>query len=150
MDNELRKKADWLKASHTGASVKDKGFGKTLFKCNPREFELAVLLESLIHIFAPKPLAVMRRQFNALFLWPVSQAVLHKDIEVKDVFSLGSTRSARQLTAVAHTPASRMARGLGIQTESSGNSHATRYQRSPYGAPKFTASKIPYPVACSH
>ena len=40
-----------------------------------------------------------------------------EDIEVKDVFSLGSTRSARELTAVAHTPASRMVRGLGIQTE---------------------------------
>ena len=117
MDTELRKKADWLKASYTGASVKDKGFGNTPYKCNPREFELAVLLESLVHIFAPKPLAVMRRQFNGLFLWPVSQAVLPEDIEVKDVFSLGSTRSARELTAVAHTPASRMVRGLGIQTE---------------------------------
>ena len=60
---------------------------------------------------------VMRRQFNGLFLWPVWQAVLPEDIEVKDVFSLGSTRSARELTAVAHTPASRMVRGLGIQTE---------------------------------
>ena len=116
MDTELRKKADWLKAS-SGASVKDKGFGNTLYKCNPKEFELAVLLESLVHIFAPKPLAAMRRQFNGLFLWPVSQAVLPEDIEVKDVFSLGSTRSARELTAVAHTPASRMVRGLGIQTE---------------------------------
>ena len=116
MDTELRKKADWLKAS-SGASVKDKGFGNTLYKCNPKEFELAVLLESLVHIFAPKPLAAMRRQFNGLFLWPVSQAVLPEDIEVHDVFSLGSTRSARELTAVAHTPASRMVRGLGIQTD---------------------------------
>ena len=116
MDTELRKKADWVKAS-SGASVKDKGFGNTLYKCNPKEFELAVLLESLVHIFAPKPLAAMRRQFNGLFLWPVSQAVLPEDIEVKDVFSLGATRSARELTAVAHTPASRMVRGLGIQTE---------------------------------
>ena len=115
MDTELRKKPDWLKASYTGSSVKDKGFGNT--QCNPREFELAVLLESLIPIFAPKPLAVMRRQFKELFLWPVSQDVLPEDIEVKDVFSLGSTRSARELTAVAHTPASRMVRGLGIQTE---------------------------------
>ena len=102
MDTELRKKPDWLKASHTGASVKDKGFGNTLYKCNPKEFELAVLLESLIPIFAPKPLAVMRRQFNELSLWPVSREVLPEDIEVKDVFSLGSTRSARELTAVAN------------------------------------------------
>ena len=36
---------------------------------------------------------------------------------VRDVFSLESTRSAKELTAVAHTPASRMVRGLGIQTE---------------------------------
>ena len=116
MDTELRKKADWLKAS-SGASVKDKGFGNTLYKCNPKEFELAVLLESLVHMFAPKPLAALRRQFNGLFLWPVSQTALPEDIEVRDVFSLGSTRSARELTAVAHTPASRMVRGLGIQTE---------------------------------
>ena len=59
----------------------------------------------------------MRRQFNELFLWPVSREVLPEDIVVKDVFSLGSTRSAKELTAVAHTPASRMVRGLGIQTE---------------------------------
>ena len=116
MATELRKKADWLKAS-SGASVKDKGFGNTLYKCNPKEFELAVLLESLVHIFAPKPLAAMRRQFHGLLLWPVSQTVLPEDIEVRDVFSLGSTRSAKELTAVAHTPASRMVRGLGIQTE---------------------------------
>ena len=117
MDIELRNKPDWLKASYTGTSVKDKVFGNTLYKCNPREFELAVLLESLIPVFAPKPLAVLRRQFNELFLWPVSREVLPEDIEVKDVFSLGSTRSARELTAVAYTPASRMVRGLGIQTE---------------------------------
>ena len=54
MDTELRKKADWLKAS-SGASVKDKRFGNTLYKCNPKEFELAVLLESLVQIFAAKP-----------------------------------------------------------------------------------------------
>ena len=36
---------------------------------------------------------------------------------VRDVFSLGSTRSAKELTAAAHTPASRLVRGLGIQTE---------------------------------
>ena len=59
----------------------------------------------------------MRRHFNELFLWPVSQEMLPEDIVVKDVFSLGSTRSARELMAVAHTPASRMVRGLGIQTE---------------------------------
>ena len=67
MATELRKKADWLKAS-SGASVKDKGFGNTLYKCNPKEFELAVLLESLVHIFAPKPLAAMQRQFHGLLL----------------------------------------------------------------------------------
>ena len=117
MDIEFRNKPDWLKASYTGTSVKDKGFGNTLYKRNPKEFELAVLLESLIPVFAPKPLAVLRRQFNELFLWPVSREVLPEDIEVKDVFSLGSTRSARELTAVAYTPASRMVRGLGIQTE---------------------------------
>ena len=33
--SELRKKADWLKAS-SGAS--DKGFGNTLYECNPKEF----------------------------------------------------------------------------------------------------------------
>ena len=117
MDIELRNKPDWLKASNTGASVKDKGFGNTLYKCNPKEFELAVLLESFIPVFAPKPLAVLRRQYRELYLWPVSRDVLPEDIVVKDVFSLGSTRSARELTAVAHTPASRMVRGLGIQTE---------------------------------
>ena len=113
MATELRKKADWLKSS-SGAGVKDEGFGNTLDKCNPREFELAVPLESLAHIFA---LAAMRRQFHGLLLWPVSQTVLPEDIVVRDVFSLESTRSAKELTAVAHTPASRMVRGLGIQTE---------------------------------
>ena len=112
MDTELRKKADWLKAS-SGASVKDKGFGNTLYKCNPKEFELAVLLESLVHIFASKPLAALRRQFNGLFLWPAPTLCSL----TTNVFLLGSTRSARELTAVAHTPASRMVRGLGIQTE---------------------------------
>ena len=34
-----------------------------------------------------------------------------------DAFSFGSTRSARKLTAAAHTPASRMVRGLGMGTE---------------------------------
>ena len=34
MDTELRKKADWLKASYTGTSVKDKGFGNTLYSIN--------------------------------------------------------------------------------------------------------------------
>ena len=70
MDIVLRNKPDWLKASNTGASVKDKGFGNNLYKCNPKEFELAVLLESLIPIFAPKPLAVLRRQFQELALTP--------------------------------------------------------------------------------
>ena len=36
MDITLRNKPDWLKASSTGTSVKDKGFGNTLYKCNPR------------------------------------------------------------------------------------------------------------------
>ena len=67
MATELRKKADWLKSS-SGAGVKDKEFGNRFYKCNPREFELAVLLESLVHIFAPKPLAAMRRQFHGLLL----------------------------------------------------------------------------------
>ena len=43
--------------------------------------------------------------------------MLPENIVVRDVFLLGSTRSAKELTAVAHTPASRMVRGLGIQTE---------------------------------
>ena len=58
MDIVLRNKPDWLKASSAGTSVKDKGFGNTLYK---------VLLESLIPIFAPKP-AVLRRQFRELAL----------------------------------------------------------------------------------
>ena len=97
MDITLRNKPDWLKASSAGASVKDKGFGNTLYKCNPR-----VLLESLIPIVAPKPLAVLTRQFRELALWSVSRDLIPENIEVKDVFSLGSTRSARELTAVAH------------------------------------------------
>ena len=130
MNTELRKKADWLKAS-SGASVKDKGFGNK--KCNPKEFELAVLLESLVHIFAPKPLAAMRRQFNGLFLWSVSQAVLPEDIKVQDVFSLGSTRSAKELTAVAPY----FCQSYGTwpwysNRKSGGNGHATRHKRAPY------------------
>ena len=117
MDIVLRNKPDWLKASNTGASVKNKGFGNTLYKCNPREFKLAVLLENLIPIFAPKPLAVLKQQFQGLALWPVSCDLIPEDIKVKDVFSLGATRLARKLTAVAHTPTSRIVQGLGIQTE---------------------------------
>ena len=98
MDITLRNKPDWLKASSTGASVKDKGFGNTLYKCNPKEYELAVLLESLIPIFAPKPLAVLMRQFRELALWPVSRDLIPDNIKVKDVFSLETTRSARELT----------------------------------------------------
>ena len=41
--HDAAQQTDWLKASSTGARVKDKGFGNTLYKCNPREFELAVL-----------------------------------------------------------------------------------------------------------
>ena len=55
MDIALRNKPDWLKASSTGANVKDKEFGNTLYTCNPREFKLAIPLESLIPIFAPSP-----------------------------------------------------------------------------------------------
>ena len=113
MDITLRNKPDWLKASNTSASVKDKGFGNTLYKCNPKEFELAVLLERLIPIFAPKPLAALTRQFRENSVFPVSGAHIPENIEIKDVFSLGTTRSARELRAVANTPASRVVRSLG-------------------------------------
>ena len=39
MDTELRKKADWLKAS-SGASVKDKGFGNALYNATRRNLSL--------------------------------------------------------------------------------------------------------------
>ena len=117
MDIPLRNKPEWLKASNPNASVKDKGFGNTLYKRNPREYELAVLLESLVPIFAQRPLEAMIRKFHDVNLFPVSRERIPEHVEVKEGLSLGTTRSARELTAVATTPASRMVRGLGIQTE---------------------------------
>ena len=94
MDCRPRGRAKWL--NDTIVSPQERGYGITHHKCNPRSLDLALLQAEAAQVFCDS---------------------IPENIHVREVFAIGHTRTAKELTAVAQIPSSRIVRGLGLLTE---------------------------------
>ena len=105
MDSRLRGRPTWL--NDPKVSVQE---GATHYKCNPRSFEMALLQEAAAQVFCD---STMRVSYFPLG----SDKPIPETVFVREVYAIGHTRTAKELTAVAKTPTSRIVRGLGLLTE---------------------------------
>ena len=116
MDSRLRGRPKWL--NEPKVSVQERGQGATHYKRNPRSFEMALLQEAAAQVFCDSTMRAIIDIFPQVSYFPLgSDKPIPENIFVREVYAIGHTRTAKELTAVAKIPTSRIARGLGLLTE---------------------------------
>ena len=116
MDCRLRNRPKWL--NDPTRSVQERGQGTTHHKCNARSLDLALLREEAAQVFCDSTMHAIIDEFPQVSYFNLAaQDPLPGTIFVREVFAIGHTRTAKEFTAVAHIPTSRIVRGLGLLTE---------------------------------
>ena len=115
MDSRPRGRAKWL--NDTTVPPQERGYGVTHHKCNPRSLELALLRVEAAQVFCDSTMRAIIDEFPQISYCNLAGDPIPEHIHVREVFAIGHTRTAKELTAVAQIPSSRIVRGLGLLTE---------------------------------
>ena len=115
MDCRLRGRAKWL--NDTTVSPQERGHGNIHHKCNPRSLDLALLQAEVAQVFCDSTMRAIIDVFPQISYCNLAGDPIPETIYVREVFAIGHTRTAKELTAVAQIPSSRIVRGLGLLTE---------------------------------
>ena len=116
MDCKLRNRPKWL--NDPTRSVQERGQGTTHHKCNARSLDLALLREEAARVFCDSTMHAIIGEFPQVSYFNLAaQDPIPGTIFVREVFAIGHTRTAKELTAVAQILTSRIVRGLGLLTE---------------------------------
>ena len=115
MDSRPRNRAKWL--TDTTVPPQERGYGVTHHKCNPRSLDLALLKVEAARVFCDSTLRAISNEFPDILYFNLTDDTIPEHIHVREVFAIGHTRTAKELTAVAQIPSSRIVRGLGLLTE---------------------------------
>ena len=107
--------AKWL--SDTTVPPQERGYGVTHHKCNPRSLDLALLRAEAARVFCDSTMRTIINEFPDISYCNLAGDPIPKQIHVREVFAIGHTRTAKELTAVAQVPSSRIVKGLGLLTE---------------------------------
>ena len=114
MDCRPRGRAKWL--NDTTVPPQKRGYGVTHHKCNPRSLDLALLRAEAAQVFCDSTMRDINK-FPQISYCNLVGDPIPKRIHVREVFAIGHTRTAKELTAVAQIPFSRIVKGLGLLTE---------------------------------
>lgn len=115
MEIVYRDKAKWLtKAPQNAHEIRQQSIGNTVHKCNPKHYELALLLGGSLDRFARRPLNNLQYRLGNLQVVDLAVQDLPQYVTVVDVYAFGTTRPAKELYAVSNTPWNRLPRGLGL------------------------------------
>ena len=115
MDCRPRGRAKWL--NDTTVPPQERGYGVTHHKCNPRSLDLALLRAEAARVFCDSTMRAIVNEFPDISYCNLAGDSIPEQIHVREVFAIGHTRTAKELTAVAQVPSSRIVRGLGLLTE---------------------------------
>ena len=115
MDCRPRGRAKWL--TDKTVSPQERGYGITHHKCNPRSLDLALLRAEAAQVFCDSTMRAICDVFPQISYCNLAGDPIPENIHVREVFAVGHTRTAKELTAVAQIPSSRIVRGLGLLTE---------------------------------
>ena len=115
MDSRPRGRAKWL--TDPTVPPQERGYGVTHHKCNPRSLDLALLQVEAAKVFCDSTLRAIVNEFPGISYYNLTGDKIPEHIHVREVFAIGHTRTAKELTAVAQIPSSRIVRGLGLLTE---------------------------------
>ena len=85
--------------------------------CNPRSLDLALLKVEAARVFCDSTLRAILNEFPDILYFNLTDDTIPEHIHVREVFAISHTRTAKELTAVAQIPSSRIVRGLGLLTE---------------------------------
>ena len=115
MDSRPRGHAKWL--NDTTVPPQERGYGVTHHKCNPRSLDLALLRVEAAQVFCDSTMRAIIAEFPQISYCTLAGDPIPDQIHVREVFAIGHTRTAKELTAVAQIPSSRIVTGLGLLTE---------------------------------
>ena len=115
MDCRPRGRAKWL--NDTTVPPQERGYGVTHHKCNPQSLDLALLQAEAARVFCDSTMNAIVNEFPDISYCNLAGDPIPEQILVREVFAIGHTRTAKELTAVAQVPSSRIVRGLGLLTE---------------------------------
>ena len=115
MDSRPRGRPKWL--NDPKVSVQEKGYGTTHHKCNVRSLDVALLRAEAARVFCDSTMHAIIDEFPQISYYDLAGDPIPGTIFVREVFAIGHTRTAKELTAVARIPTSRIVRGLGLLTE---------------------------------
>ena len=115
IDSRPRGRAKWL--TDTTVPPQERGYGVTHHKCNPRSLDLALLRAEAARVFCDSTMRAIVNEFPDVSYCNLAGDPIPEQIHVREVFAIGHTRTAKELTAVAQIPSSRIVRGLGLLTE---------------------------------
>ena len=115
MDSRPRGRAKWL--NDTTVPPQERGYGVTHHKCNPRSLDLALLRVEAATVFCDSTMRAIVAEFPDISYYNLAGEPIPEHIQVREVFAIGHTRTAKELIAVSQIPPSRVVRGLGLLTE---------------------------------